>query len=138
MFENAFIGTDKAPTEADVKKALGPLVKLWKQLLADLSRQWHISGGWHSYSKKAGWSFRLKQKDRTIVYLSPGHNEFRASFALGDSAVDEAQQSELSNSVKKMIKSAKRYAEGTAVRIEVHHPEDIETVKTLARVKVEN
>ena len=138
MFENAFVGVDKAPTADEVKKALGHQVMLWKELLADLSSEWHISGEWHSYSRKAGWSLRLKQKDRTILYLSPGRTEFRASFALGDAAVREAQKSELSASVKKTIKSAKRYAEGTAVRIEVHTPGDIETVKMLVRIKLEN
>jgi hypothetical protein len=37
-----------------------------------------------------------------------------------------------------MIAEAKRYAEGTPVRIEVSKPGDLETVKILAGIKVEN
>jgi hypothetical protein len=37
-----------------------------------------------------------------------------------------------------MIAEAKRYGEGTPVRIEVSKPEDLEPVKTLAKMKVEN
>jgi hypothetical protein len=88
--------------------------------------------------RKLAGPFDSNSKDRTILYLSPGNKEFRASFALGDKAVQQTQQSELSSSVKKMIKSAKHYAEGTAARIEVRDPEDIETVKALVRINLEN
>jgi hypothetical protein len=37
-----------------------------------------------------------------------------------------------------MISEAKRYAAGTPVRIEVRKPEDLELVKILAKIKVEN
>ncbi len=37
-----------------------------------------------------------------------------------------------------MIDEAKRYAEGTAVRIEVREAKDVTTVKMLAKIKLEN
>ena len=37
-----------------------------------------------------------------------------------------------------MIAEAKRYGEGTPVRIEVSKPEDLEPVKILAKIKVQN
>jgi hypothetical protein len=40
--------------------------------------------------------------------------------------------------VRKMIAEAKRYREGTPVRIEVSKPEDLEPVKILAKIKVQN
>jgi hypothetical protein len=57
---------------------------------------------------------------------------------LGDKAVSAARKSGLPERVLKMLGEAKRYAEGTALRIEVSSPEDLELVKTLARIKVEN
>ena len=38
----------------------------------------------------------------------------------------------------KIIDHAKRYAEGTAVRLEVHTAQDANVVKTLAKIKIEN
>jgi hypothetical protein len=60
------------------------------------------------------------------------------SFALGDKAVAAAKKSKLPSNILKIIAEAKRYAEGTAVRVEVHGEGDIESVKTLARIKMEN
>jgi len=38
----------------------------------------------------------------------------------------------------RMVAEAKRYGEGTPVRIDVSKPGDLEAVKILARIKVEN
>jgi len=93
---------------------------------------------WNTYSKKAGWSLRLKHKDCVIVNLSPHRGCFTASFALGDKAVQAARQSGLSPQVINIIDEAKRYAEGTAVRVEVKGIRDVASVKRLAAAKLEN
>ena len=93
---------------------------------------------WHSSSVKLGWSLRLQVKKRNIVYLGPRGGCFLAAFALGDRAVAVARKSELPARVIKLIAEAKRYAEGTAVRIEVRDAADVHVVKLLARIKLEN
>jgi hypothetical protein len=87
---------------------------------------------------KAGWALKLKKQDRVIVYLSPRRGWLLASFALGDKAVKAAKASDLPKPVLKLISEAKKYAEGTAVRIEVKSAKDGEVVRKLAKVKVEN
>ena len=87
---------------------------------------------------KYGWSFRLQLKKRNIVYLGPRSGSFMASLVLGDKAIAAARKSNLPAYVLKMIAEAKRYGEGTPVRIEVSKPEDLGPVKILARIKVEN
>ena len=61
-----------------------------------------------------------------------------ASFALGDKAVAAARASGLPKRVVKIIDEAKKYAEGTAVRIDVNGPEDVAVVKTLAAIKLDH
>ena len=137
MLPNAFIGKSHPPTEADLADALGPAKKLWDQLLASLATEHKLTvQEWNSYSPKAGWSLRLKHKDRNIVYLSPCKGAFRAAFALGDKAVAAARQSDLPPSVIKIINEAKRYAEGTAVRIETVKTKDIPSIVKLAGIKL--
>jgi hypothetical protein len=137
MMTNVFIGTSHAPTPRELTAALGASKKLWDNLLAELTVACEIdSQEWNSCSPKAGWSLRLKHKGRIIVYLSPGQAEFLASFALGDKAIAAAKQSRLPALVMKLIDNAKRYAEGTAVRIEVRTAQDVATVKALAIAKV--
>jgi hypothetical protein len=80
----------------------------------------------------------LKRKERNIVYLSPHRGCFTASFALGDKALGAARDSVLPAPALKIINEAKRYAEGTAVRITVKAAKDIEVVKKLVSAKLEN
>jgi hypothetical protein len=135
---NAFIGKPKKPTESELSGALGASKALWDELVDGLAKEHKLAREWNCYSKKAGWSLRLKRGDRNIVYLSPFHGCFRASFALGDKAVQAARQCGLPPRAIRIINEAKRYAEGTAVRIDVNGPEDIPIVKQLAAIKLDH
>jgi hypothetical protein len=137
MLPNAFIDKPKPPTAAELTTALGPAKALWDQLLAGLADEHNLTvQEWNSYSRKAGWSLRLKLKDRNILYLTPCRGCFFVSFVLGDKAVEAARQSRLPQSVIKIINEAKRYAEGTGVRMEMKKPKDIEIAKQLAAIKL--
>jgi len=136
---NPFAGQAKAPTRMDLASALGQADLLWQDLVTDLKRDLKLDADeWNSYSVKAGWSFRLKLKKRNIVYLGPRTGYFLASFIFGDKALAAARQSKLPPRVFKLIDEAKRYPEGTAIRIEVRAAKDANVVKTLAKIKVEN
>jgi len=137
MLTNAFIDKPKKPTAAELTAALGPSKALWDQLLAGLADEHNLTvQEWNSYSRKAGWSLRLKLKDRNILYLTPCQGCFFVSFALGDKAVQAARQSGLPQSVIKIIDEARRYAEGTGIRIEMKKPRDIKIAKQLAAIKL--
>lgn len=137
--DNAFAGKTKPPTDKELSTALGTARDLWNQLLDELADELNLTvSEWNTYSPKAGWSLRIKQCDRVIFYLAPLPGRFRASFALGDKALQAAMASGLPKPVVKIIESAKKYAEGTAVRIEVNGPEDIAVVTKLAKAKIEN
>ena|SRR5271166_6100662 len=136
---NAFAGHAKRPTEKELTSVLGSADSLWQELIIDLKRDLKPDGEeWNTYSIKAGWSLRLQLKKRNIVYLGPRSGCFLASFILGDKAVAAARKSKLPARIVKIIDEAKRYAEGTAVRIEVHKAEDANVVKMLAKIKLEN
>ena len=139
MLPNAFAGQATQPTERQLASALGKADVLWHDLVTDLNRDLKLDAEeWNSSSIKAGWSLRLKLKNRNIVYLGPSKGCFLASFALGDKAIAEARKSKLPADVLKLVEQAKHYPEGTAVRIEVHTAQDANAVKTLAEIKIEN
>lgn len=139
MPANAFIGKAEPPGDGDLAGELGALKPLWDVLLRDLEHECGVPvREWHSYSKKAGWSLRLKRGTRTVVYLVPQRESFEAAFALGDRAVAAARTSGLPAAVLRIIETAKRYVEGTAVRIQVNGPADVAVVKTLATLKLAN
>ncbi len=135
--QNAFIGQAAKPTGPQLSAALGPAKALWDRLIEELETSGDIDGQeWNSYSRKAGWSLRLKRGQRNIVYLSPCRGAFRASFALGEKALAAARASGLPEAVLKVVAQAKKYAEGTAVRIDVAAQDDIAVVKKLAAAKL--
>ncbi len=79
----------QAPSEEELASAL----VFWEQLIEDLERDFGLAvNDWHSYSRKAGWSLRVKKGDRNIVDLSPGAGAFMASFALGEKAMAAVRQ----------------------------------------------
>ena len=138
MLPNAFIGKAKPPSESELAEELGSGKKLWDDLAAIIEELNLDTQEWNSYSHKAGWALRWKRKERNIVYLSPHRGCFTASFALGDKALRTAREQGLPAPVLKIIKEAKKYAEGTAIRIPVKTAADLEVVKKLARAKLEN
>ena len=132
---------DKAapPEAATLAAALGPAYPWWNELREQLavlctpsSEQWGFSG------KSTGWGLRIRRRDRIIVYLTPREGAFLASLALGERAVRAAHAGGLPAPVLALIDSARRYAEGPAVRVEVRAAADLETVRALAAIKLAN
>ncbi|MGO9316463.1 MAG: DUF3788 domain-containing protein [Terracidiphilus sp.] len=135
---NAFIGKTTRPTDAEVAAALGSTAGLWKQLVDWMKEQGVGESEWNSSGAKYGWSLRLKQKKRNIVYLGPCAGCFRVAFALGGKAVAAARKSDLAKSTLKIIDEAPRYAEGTGVRLMVKSEKDLGAIKKLALIKMAN
>ncbi|MGA3160924.1 MAG: DUF3788 domain-containing protein [Terracidiphilus sp.] len=135
---NAFIGKTTSPTGAEVAAALGSTVALWNQLVDWMAEQGVTESEWNSYSPKAGWALKLKQKKRTIVYLAPCAGHFRIAFILGERAVAAARKSDLPKSTLKLLDDAPRYAEGTGVRLMVKAQKDLAAIKKLALIKMAN
>jgi hypothetical protein len=139
MATNAFVGELKQPTDTQLAVTLGPGKKLWDRLVAELVRELNLDGQeWTSYSAKAGWSLRLKRKKRNILYLAPLHKSFRVALVLGDKAVAAALKSGLPKPILKLIAEAKRYPEGTAIRMQITRQQDLKIVKALAAIKLQN
>jgi hypothetical protein len=136
---NAFIGKSEKPGDRELSAALGPSKALWDQLLDDLSHSDLITGWeWHTYSVKAGWSLRLQRKQRNILYMVPGEGGFLAAFVFGDKALAAIRAGKFPRATMELIAGARKYAEGTGVRLEVKTPKDVATIKKLAAIKVEN
>jgi hypothetical protein len=139
MLQNAFAGQAKRPTGTALSDALGDTQRLWDRLLTDLKHEFKIDKGeWHTSSIKLGWSLRLTRKKWNIVYLGPREGFFVAAFVLSGNALAAARNSDLPPRVLEIIANAKRYAEGTAVRVDVKSAEDVDAVIKLAKIKAEN
>ena len=84
------------PTEIDLKDALGSTFSIW-QLIRDFTKllyptaieEWSFSGD------KFGWSFRLKDKKRVLVYLLPRDSFFKVALVFGQNATDKILESNI-------------------------------------------
>jgi hypothetical protein len=87
---------------------------------------------------KYGWSLRLKQKSRNIVYLGPGERCFMVSFVLSDKALKAAKELHLPKAVADALDAAPRYPEGNGLRYLVHQAADLPAVRKIAAIKIAN
>jgi hypothetical protein len=137
-FPNAFIGRKTQPSAKDLAATLGDSLAAWKDLTVWLTGKGISTKEWHSISPKYGWALRPKLKSRNILYMAPCAGCFRVSLVLGDRAVAAARASDLPKAVLKEIAGARRYAEGTGIRLLVKTAEDLAPVRTLVEIKLQN
>jgi Protein of unknown function (DUF3788) len=137
---NAFLGKADQPSEAEIAAALGPAAPLWSELIGEVTADaGKVTQEWKGiYVNKYGWSLRLKQRGRNIIYLSPCHNCFRVAFALSDKAVNAAKEANLPKDVVEALATAPRYPEGTGLRLTVNRPVDLPAIRKIAQIKLAN
>lgn len=133
------IFTDKSatPTLVQLQEALGNTYAFWqtfseqtKKLYPEAICEWHFS------SEKYGWSFRIKDKKRVLIYLLPRDKFFKVAFVFGQKATDSIMESNISETIKKELQAAKVYAEGRGIRLEIRNENLVKDVLNLIAIKV--
>lgn len=136
--QSIFMDKGKKPGEAELKKALGKTFPYWKILEEfTLKTESEAKGGWHFSGAKYGWSFRITDKKRVIIYLLPRDGFFKAAFVFGSKAYEEVISSVVSEEIKNELKAAKSYAEGRGIRLEVRSKAVVNDLKTLIKIKID-
>ena len=139
-YTNAFVGKVQQPTDTEVAEALGSAVALWNQFIQWMAEKEAVTEQeWKGVVvKKYGWSLRLKQKSRNIVYLSPGKSCFMVGFVLSNKALSEAKAARLSKSVQDVLAKAPHYPEGNGAQLLVRRPGDLSAIRKIAAIKLAN
>ncbi|MCE1164217.1 MAG: DUF3788 domain-containing protein [Bacteroidetes bacterium] len=133
------IFTDKKtkPDEASLKAALGRTFRLWVELENYvLSKYPAAVKEWNFPGEKYGWSYKLKDKKRTIVYLLPRGGFFKAAFVFGEKAFVDIIESGIGRKIKEELKAACPYAEGRGIRIDIKNPADLKDTLKLVDIKL--
>ena len=135
---NAFIGKSEQPSNTELAAVLGPSAPLWSELIEEITADTpSLAQEWKGVcSNKYGWSLRLKQKSRNIIYLSPCQNCFRVAFILSDKAVKAAGEAHLPKPVARALATAPHFPEGTGLRLVVNRTSDLPAIRKLAQIKL--
>jgi len=133
--------TDKAiqPTDSDLLEVLDASHDLWKQI-QDFVMGVYPKGlaEWNYPGKKYGWSYRIKDKKRAIIYFLPRKQYFKVAFVFGQKAMDMIMESTISFEIKEELEKATKYAEGRGIRIDVKNDLIIPDIKRLIEIKLAN
>jgi len=137
MDTSIFTNKAEIPDDSLLNAALGNLFGEWMNLreyvfdvYPKAIEEWNLPG------QKYGWSFRIKDKKRAIIYLLPRDKYFLVAFVFGEKATKDALNSNIASEIKTIIESARVYAEGRGFRIEVRDTAIIEDIKTLIDIKL--
>jgi Protein of unknown function (DUF3788) len=134
---SSFDDKSRPPAAAEVETVLGEAGELWKGLVAHVVEKFApTSEVWSFAGPKYGWSLRLRRRDRIVLYMTPQIGHFLVGVVLGERAVEAAQNADLPESVRALIDSAPRYAEGRGIRFTVTTPAELAAAKKLAAIKL--
>ncbi|MFA6151195.1 MAG: DUF3788 domain-containing protein [Chitinophagaceae bacterium] len=135
--KSIFTDKDQTPTEDHLKSALGNTYPIWKQFQQFTKEHYPAANEeWNFSGEKFGWSFRIKDKKRVIIYLLPRDQFFKTAFVFGQKAMDKILESELPAFIKEELSAAKAYAEGRGIRIEIKDKTIIPAIEKLIRIKI--
>lgn len=127
------------PSNQDLELVLADCYLYWKQLKKFVLHHYPTATEeWKHSGKNYGWGYRLKDNKRVIIYLTPRNEYFITSMVYGEKATQNALQSDISENIKKIISSAKVYAEGRGFRIEIRNSTYIKDIEKLILIKISN
>jgi hypothetical protein len=139
MDKSCFTDKHSIPDEIQLTVVLGNMLRLWQSLHTYVHQKYPDAlDEWNFPGEKYGWSFRIKDKKRAIIYFLPREKYFKVAFVFGQKATDTIMKSRISETIKTELQGAKVYAEGRGIRIDVTDESGIPDIKVLIDIKLEN
>jgi hypothetical protein len=117
--KSVFTDKQSVPQDSDLRESLSVPYDLWQTLVNYVYSKYPAAITEWNFSKSGGWSFRMKDKKRTIIYFLPRAGFFKVALIFGQKATDKVMNSSISEDIKMELSVAKVYAEGRGIRIEV-------------------
>jgi len=133
------IFTEKAhiPLEEDLSQAIGKTYEMWKIIRMYVIEKYpNALEEWNFPGDKYGWSFRIKDKKRTIIYFLPRDGFFKVAFVFGQKATDLILNSPIDKNIKEELMAARIYAEGRGIRINIENEKIVGDIKKLVEIKL--
>ena len=125
-----------APSASELAARLGKAIDRWNKIVDSVSVNFApVEQVWKSSKNEFGRMCLLKQKKRTLLYMTPEDGVVQAAIVLGERAVEIALASGLDDKFKNLIRQARPYAEGRGIRFDVISADDVSSVVEIIRIK---
>jgi hypothetical protein len=135
--KNPFTDKRVIPDTKTLEGTWGNTFSLWLRLEEYTCKKYpQAIKEWNYPGEKYGWSYRIKDKKRVIIYLLPRNNFFKVGMVFGQKAFEEIMKSQVSEKIKGELQAAKVYAEGRGIRIDVKSEKVIEDIRVLIDIKL--
>ena len=132
-----FVDKKMIPTTENLKESLDGTYEIWNGLTGYVHLKYPSAiEEWKYSGDKYGWSFRIKDKKRVIIYLLPRDKFFKTAFVFGQKATDAIMNSSISDNIKSELESARVYAEGRGIRLDILNETILNDLKTLIDIKI--
>jgi hypothetical protein len=139
MSTSIFDDKSMKPDDNRLYEILGTAGRCWRELKKHLEGKYGpITEEWKFYGAKSGWTLKVLRKKRNLFFFTPLKDHFLISFIFGDRAVAAVERSDLTENIIQTLIHAKKYMEGRGLQIDVKLPEDLENVKNLIEIKIQN
>jgi len=125
------------PGAAELAEKLASAGSLWSRLQAEIREAYapvterSVYGG-----SRYGWSCRLEQGKKGILYMTPDVEHFRVVMALNDTAREAVLAGGVPSEIRDALASAAKAIEGWPVRMPVWTADDVAIVLKLAEIKL--
>ncbi len=114
----AFPDEKLEPDDDSLKTALGAAFAPIAEILAAVRTSYpDVTPGWQ-YSQRSGWYRLALQQKRRLFYLIPKQGDFSLMFLLGGKALASLETTPHAKTVARLLKTAKRWPEGTEFRFD--------------------
>ena len=133
---SAFDDPSLRPEPRALRQVLGEAADAWSGLITEVTASCApITENWHFSGPRFGWSLRLRQKERVLLYLTPQPSRFLVGIVLGEKAAQSAHEAGSPAAVLEAIDAAPRYAEGRGIRLTISAGDDLSVVRGLIALK---
>ena len=136
MATSIFDNKELIPDDNDLKEVLKENINIWNEFIDYLEDEYGLlKKEWKFYSKKSGWSCRISNKKRNLVFLIPNDKYFIATINMSVKVSEILLDMDFPSEIKSIIKETKSYMEGKSVLIDVKNEKDLEIVKTMLDIR---
>lgn len=137
MALSVFDDRSEPPSPAALARALGSAAPLWTRLVSEVAvRHPPIEEQWNFAGAKFGWSMRIRQGDRVVLYVTPCDGHFLVGVVLGEAAVVAAKAEGIPSAIEELLDASPKNAEGRGFRFPVRSASDVDAAIVLADAKL--